>query len=85
MATLEGLVAELARGQERLGEHVERLVASVDALTDDIREQRDEIREHRKEAGELRVLMGRVLDRFDRLVEGEISDLRRRIDRLESH
>lgn len=78
VANLEELVAELARGQERL-------VLSVEKLSQGIQEQRDEIREHRKEAGELRILMGRILDRFDRVVDGEIADLRKRIERLESH
>ena len=33
----------------------------------------------------MRVLIGRVLDRLDRLVEDEIADLRRRVERLERH
>lgn len=99
MADVVTMLDELARGQERLGQHVDtlsqnvdRLVAGISILGQDIREQRAEIqeqraeiREHRKEAGELRLLIGRVLDRLDRLVEGEIADLRRRIERLERH
>lgn len=106
MADVVGMLDELARGQERLAEHVavltqtiDRVVAGLSVVGEDIREQREEIREqheeireqreeireHRKEAGELRLLIGRVLDRFDRLVEGEIAELRRRIERLERH
>ena len=33
----------------------------------------------------MRLLVGRVLDRLDRLVEDEIADLRRRVERLERH
>lgn len=54
-------------------------------VRDEIREQRGEIREHRKEAGEVRLLIGRVLERLDRLVDDEIADLRKRIERLERH
>ncbi|MBY0278510.1 hypothetical protein K2Z84_24530 [Candidatus Binatia bacterium] len=93
------MLDELARGQERLAQHVgvltqtiDRVVAGLSVVGQDIREQREEIceqreeiREHRKEAGELRLLIGRVLDRLDRLVEGEIAELRRRIERLERH
>jgi chromosome segregation ATPase len=93
------LVNELARGQERLVASVDRLASSVGTLTQDIgtlsqeirdqradiHDQRDEIRGHREEASELRVLMGRILDRLDRIVDGEIADLRRRIERLERH
>lgn len=75
-----------------LGQHVDRVVAGLAIVGEDIRsqraeirEQRDEIREHRKEAGDLRLLIGRVLDRLDRLVEDEIADLRRRVERLERH
>lgn len=92
MADVVGMLDELARGQERLAEHVavltqtiDRVVAGLSVVGEDIRQQREEIREHRKEAGELRLLIGRVLDRFDRLVEGEIAELRRRIERLERH
>jgi hypothetical protein len=54
-------------------------------MPDEIRERRDEIREHRGEAGEARLLIGRVLDRLDRLVDNGIADLRKRIERLERH
>jgi hypothetical protein len=54
-------------------------------LPDEIRERRDEIREHRGEAGEARLLIGRVLDRLDRLVDNGIADPRKRIERLERH
>jgi hypothetical protein len=97
MADIGSMLQDLARGQENLAQLVATLTGNVDrvvaglaivgqdiqAQRGEIREQRDEIREHRKEAGELRLLIGRVLDRLDRLVEHEIVDLRRRIERLE--
>ena len=97
MADVATVLQELSGGQERLAhlvatltENVDRVVAGlaivgrdIQAQRGEIREQRDEIREHRKEASDLRLLIGRVLDRLDRLFEIEIADLRRRIERLE--
>ena len=92
MADITTLLEDLARGQDRLaqnvaalGQHVDRVVAGLAIVGEDIRAQREEIREHRKEAGDMRVLIGRVLDRLDRLVEDEIADLRRRVERLERY
>jgi uncharacterized coiled-coil DUF342 family protein len=79
--TIDSVVA----GLSVVGQEIRAQRGEIREQREEIREQREEIREHRKEAGELRLLIGRVLDRFDRLIEGEIADLRRRIERLEHH
>ena len=45
MATLDELIVDLARGQDRLTQHIDRLATSVDQLAQAIGEQREERRE----------------------------------------
>lgn len=78
-------VDRLVAGLSIVGQDIREQRAEIHAQRDEIRAQHDEIREHRKEASDLRLLIGRVLERLDRLVEGTIADLRRRIERLEHH
>lgn len=88
MLQVDGLTQHVDRvlaGLSAVGQEVRAQRVEIGEVRVEIREQRDEIREHRGEAGEMRVLIGRVLDRLDRLVENEIADLRKRIERLERH